>query len=83
MVTSRWDERIDPELLPLGLLPPMALGSHNLAAVRTSLDERRAAAVAESDPGDVVVEDGSIVLADRRVAIRFHRGGAGPRPALL
>lgn len=71
--TPGWSQRIDPEYLPMGLLPPMGLNRQILGDVRSSLDSRRAVQVAALDTAPVSVEDTEIVTPARRVRVRLYR----------
>lgn len=77
MVTANWADRIDPEFLPGGPLPPMGLGPHNLETVRDSLNKRRAEAVPLLDTSGVTVEELELELSDRTTVVRVYRPATG------
>jgi acetyl esterase len=77
-------DRLDPELVAGSALFRVALTAESFAALRGSLDERRSARVAATDPGSVRVESATVELPGRSVGVRVYRGvrrGAEDRPA--
>lgn len=73
MTGSSSGDRIDPEFLPAGPLPPTALSTSNLMASRASLDSRRSAAAAAL-VAPVRIEDHTVPTQGRDIPIRLYRG---------
>jgi acetyl esterase/lipase len=67
-------ERLDPEFVAATPLYRVLLTDETLPVARRSLDERRAAFVAEFDTGRVIVESSTVELPDRTVDLRVYRG---------
>ncbi|UMG91282.1 alpha/beta hydrolase [Nocardioides sp. TF02-7] len=82
-MTPTWSTRIDAAYLPVGDLPPLGLGDGNLAAVRASLDGRRAETVAATPSGAVRVEDRDLPVSGRTVAVRLYRPPGDALPVVV
>jgi acetyl esterase len=84
MTSPQGLDRLDPQLVAGTMLFRVPLTEQSLPATRQSLDERRAAQVAGTDPGDVRIESSAVELLDRTVGVRVYRGTGRPvAPAVL
>jgi acetyl esterase len=74
VTTPQGLDRLDPEFVAQTTLFRVPLSDETLPAIRQSLNDRRAEQARTLDPGQVVVERGSLALPGAEIALRIYRG---------